>query len=316
MTPLILALALTAKAPAVADTTYSSVVVKPKQTISWIALRYLGGYSPAIYDTLAMDNPNVANLKRLKGGESIRLRRSMDRRKLTAERQIEIASRQAVVTTLRGEGEIRRADGATSPLAANIFLATGDEIRIGKGASAELVIDNQSVLRLRENSRLRIMGVQDASLANGRKAGTRVALDAGALWVKVRSWAGPLVGFEVRLPSVIAGVHGTVFETTVAADSTQTVAVREGVVSVTELREGGREIRLGQGQSVSVQPGKPLEPPAAAPRKNTLSPAPWPEEFQDPESPVETKVNSNETSTNDKNSAGSVNPKCHAEIPN
>lgn len=309
MTPLLLALALAAKVPASQETAYSTVTVRPRQTVSWIALRYLGAYSPAILDSIKSDNPSLTDLPRLKGGESIRLRRSLDRRKLSAERQIELASRQAVVTTVRGQGEIRRANGAASPLEANQFLSTGDEIRVGAGSSVELVIDNQSVLRLRENSRLRILGVQDAALANGRKAGTQVALDAGALWTKVRTWAGPLVGFEVRLPTVIAGVHGTVFETSVAADSSQAVAVYEGVVSVRELRESGREIRLGQGQAVSVRPGVALEAPVGSPRK--LAPVEWPDEFQDPWSPVEKQVKQNAADKSLESASGTVEPKCH-----
>lgn len=310
MTPLILALAISTHAQVACDSVYSNVVVRPRQTVSWLALRYLGGFSPAIADTLRMDNPGIPDLGKLRGGETLRLRRSMDRRPLPPDRQIELASRQAVVTTIKGQGEIRRANGSIEPLAANRFLSTGDEVRLGAGASAELVIDNQSVLRLRENSRLRIQGVQDASLARGRKAGTRVALDAGSLWVKVRTWAGPLVGFEVSLPSVIAGVHGTVFETTVKEDTTQIVAVREGVVAVRELREGGKEVELSKGQTISVHPNDPMgEPtaPAVAPE------APWPEEFQDTDVPVDAKVRQRGVGKANHSSAKPIPPDSECE---
>lgn len=292
MTPLILALALAAQSPAVADSQFSTVVVRPNQSASWIAIRYLGAYSAAIRDTLKMDNPSIADLNLLKGGETLRLRRSMDRRKLSAERQIELASRQAVVTALRGQGELRRADGSTIPLSSNLFLSTGDEVRVGAGSSAELIIDNQSVLRLRENSRLRILGIQDEALANGRKAGTRVALDVGSLWVKVRTWAGPLVGFEVRLPTVIAGVHGTVFETKATADSSQTVSVFEGVVGVRTLLDEAREIKITRGQSVAVRPGAALEAPAAAPvEAPRQAPVPsFKDEFPDPDSSIDVQT--------------------------
>jgi hypothetical protein len=285
MTPLILALALAVQPAVAADSLFSSVVVRPNQSASWIAIRYLGAFSPAIRDTMKMDNPSIADLDRLKGGETLRLRRSMDRRKLPAERQIELASRQAVVTAIRGQGDLRRADGSTVPLSSNLFLSTGDEVRIGAGSSAELIIDNQSVLRLRENSRLRIFGIQDEALANGRKAGTRVALDVGSLWVKVRTWAGPLVGFEVRLPTVIAGVHGTIFETTAGADSSQSVSVFEGVVGVRSLLDETREIKVTQGQSVTTRPGATLAAPPEASRKMPIPS--FKDEFQDPDSSVD-----------------------------
>lgn len=303
MTPLLLALAISSHAQVATDTAFSNVVVRPRQTVSWIAFRYLGGFSSAIADTLRMDNPKISDLGKLCGGETIRLRRSMDRRALPPQRQIELASRQAVVTTIKGQGEIRKANGSIEPLAANRFLSSGDEIRLGAGASAELVIDNQSVLRLRENSRLRIQGLQDTSLAQGRKAGTRVALDAGSLWVKVRTWAGPLVGFEVRLPSVIAGVHGTVFETSVMDDATQKVAVREGVVSVRELREGGKEVKLAKGQEITAKPDAPLGEPTAP---KDAPPAVWPEEFQDTDAPLDAKALNKENRKANKASASGV----------
>lgn len=277
MIAILLALSIAGNATPKSDTAFSSLVVRPRQTVSWLAFRHLGAFDKAILDTLKLDNPSLTELPRLKGGETLRLRRSMDRRPLSPARQIALASRQGVVTTLKGTGELRRASGELVPLAVNTFLAVGDEIRTGPATAAEVVIDNQSVLRLRENSRLRLLGVQDSVTTAGRKAGTRVALESGALWVKVRKWAGPLVGFEVRLPSTIAGVHGTIFEATVAKDSTESVYVVEGIVSVREQRAGGMEVKLERGQKVSTRPGAPLGTPSAA----RASTAPWPAELLD-----------------------------------
>jgi len=266
MISLALALTLLSGAASPSDSLYSNVVVRSRETVSWLAMRHLGAFDPAIRDTLKLDNPAIPDLDKVAVGQTLRLRRSMDRRPLPPERQIAMASRQAVVTTLKGTGEVRLKSGQLVPLGANTFLSAGDEIRLGAGSVAELVIDNQSILRLRENSRLRLLDIQGPSADKGRKAGTRVALDQGALWVKVRKWAGPLVGFQVRLPSTIAGVHGTIFETTVGADSTQTVAVREGEVSVTELRDGGQEIRLRAGQKVVATAAGILGKPQAETR--------------------------------------------------
>lgn len=277
MIAILLALSIAATPAPKTDTAFSTVVVRARQTASWLSFRHFGAYDKAILDTLKLDNPTIANLAKLQGGETLRLRRSMDRRPLSPARQIALASRQGVVTTLKGTGEIRRASGELLPLDVNTFLAVGDEVRTGPASAAELVIDNQSVLRLRENSRLRLLGVQDSAVTGTRKAGTRVALESGALWVKVRKWAGPLVGFEVRLPSTIAGVHGTIFEATIGADSTETVHVVEGIVSVREQRAGGLEVKLERGQKVSTRPGGSLGLPSAA-RPASQD---WPEELLD-----------------------------------
>lgn len=277
MIAILLALSIAATAAPKPDTTYSTVVVRARQTTSWLSFRHLGAFDKAILDTLKIDNPAIPNLAKLQGGETLRLRRSMDRRPLSPARQIAMASRQGVVTTIKGTGELRRASGELFPLEVNTFLAVGDEIRTGAGAAAEIVIDNQSVLRLRENSRLRLLGVQDSAMTGTRKAGTRVALETGALWVKVRKWAGPLVGFEVRLPSTIAGVHGTIFEATVGKDSTESVYVVEGIVSVREQRAGGLEVKLERGQKVTTRPGGTLGLPTAA----RPAAQEWPEELLD-----------------------------------
>lgn len=277
MIAILLAFSIAATAAPKPDTAYSSVIVRPRQTASWLAFRHLGAFDRNILDTLKLDNPTIPDLAKLKGGETLRLRRSMDRRPLSPARQIAMASRQGVVTTIKGTGELRRASGELLPLAVNTFLAVGDEIRTGAGTAAEIVIDNQSVLRLRENSRLRLLGVQDSAVTGGRKAGTRVALETGALWVKVRKWAGPLVGFEVRLPSTIAGVHGTIFEASVGPDSTESVYVVEGVVAVREQRAGGLEVKLERGQKVSTRPDRTLGAPSS-PRSSS---PPWPMEFQE-----------------------------------
>lgn len=252
MLSIFLAIAL-AKAPtAPADTNFSALKVGPKQSISWISLRHFGAFDKGIFDTLRMDNPKVPNWNKLQPGSTLMLRRSLDRRPLPPQRQVELASRKAVVTTMTGSGEVRRKDGTLQPLASNLFLVAGDEIRTTKGSSAEIVIDNQSLLRLRENSRLRLLGIQDTVGAKGGKAGTRVALDAGNLWVKVRHWAGPLVGFEVKLPSIIAGVHGTTFETRVDSISGEMVMVREGEVSVTTVANPSQSLRVVKGFKAEI----------------------------------------------------------------
>lgn len=239
--------------PAEADSLFRTVEVGPSQTLSWLAFRQFGAYDETILAALQRDNPSLRDPDLLQTGQKLRFRRSLDRRALPPGDQIERASRKAVATLVRGEVKLVRGGAAPVPLTANAFLRPGDRVITGPGAMAELVIDNQSVLRLRELSILSLVAFQDPTTrGQGRTAGTRVDLAAGRLWTKVRKWAGPLVGFEVRMPRAVAGVHGTIFTTEVAADSSSSVEVVEGVVSVRELREQAHELRLEQGQRVEV----------------------------------------------------------------
>jgi len=244
------------------DSLFYKVVVAKGQTLSWIGLRHLGAWTPQIATQVATDNPGLhPNL--VKDGDALRLRRSLDRRSLPPTQQISLASRRAVVTRVQGSVDRISPNGTAHPLSANEFLAAGDRIRTGPGSIAELVIDNQSILRLRENSKLSINAIQDSGRLKNREAGTQVGLDLGKVWVKVRKWAGPIVGFEVRLPTAIAGVHGTIFECAARADSSGEVRVHEGVVGVAGVadRAAKSEVKVVHGNRVDVSSQGAVSPP-------------------------------------------------------
>lgn len=241
--------ALVAPAPE-PDSLFGKVKVGPSQTASWIAFRQLGAWTPEIAIRVKADNPDIQDLNQLTAGQILRLRRSLDQRQLTPAQQISKAIRKAVVTYVKGEGKILRNGEAPSPLRANEFLSPGDKITTNTGAVVELVIDNQSVLRLRDKTVLALAAIQDSS--NNSKTGTSVALEIGSIWTKVRKWAGPLVGFQVKMPNGVAGVHGTTFECFVANDSSGFVKVHEGLVGVSG-RLQTMETPVPAGKSVLVK---------------------------------------------------------------
>jgi hypothetical protein len=242
------------------DSLFYKTVVAKGQTLSWIGLRHLGAWTPEIAQRVIADNPGLRS-GAPKEGTELRLRRNLDRRALSPAQQVSLASRRAVATRTLGIVDRIASDGSIHPLVADEFLSPGDRIRTGPGGVAELIIDNQSILRLRENSQIAFVAIQDSTRLKDRQAGTRVSLDLGRVWVKVRKWAGPLVGFEVRLPTAVAGVHGTIFECTVRADSSGEVSVLEGLVGVV----GGHartETKVPAGQRVELSPKGDVSPTA------------------------------------------------------
>jgi len=233
------------------DSLFLKVVSGPSQTLSWIGLRNFGAWTPDIATQVLRDNPQLREAP-LVAGQTLRLRKSLDRRGLPPLQQIQMASRRAVVTRVAGSVQCIQADGASRPLVDDQFLQAGDRIVTGPQSMAELIIDNQSVLRLRANSQLDLVLLQDSLKLASNKAATQVRLGFGRVWTKVRKWAGPLVGFQVRMPSAIAGVHGTIFECQVASDSSSRVWVEEGVVGVQGLGADTTEYPVGRGQTVQV----------------------------------------------------------------
>lgn len=123
----------------------------------------------------------------------------------------------------------------------------------------ELIIDNQSILRVRANSQLELVRIQDSGKLAAKQAGTQVKLSLGRVWTKVRKWAGPLVGFEVRMPQSIAGVHGTIFECQANPDLSSQVWVEEGVVGVRKNEADSSETILTRGQSAQTDPTGRIE---------------------------------------------------------
>lgn len=212
--------------------------VRKGQTVSFIAFQKYGAYNDSIAGILKADNPQIPDLDLVAVGQVLHLRKDEKApvaTELDPQRRILMASRKAVVTLAQGSGEIRRAKGGREPLAANRFLSTGDSILTGTDGLAEIIVDNQSVLRLAPGTEVRLTAIQEPQKPTGAEARaflTRFSLLHGKTWTKVQKWAGSMVAFQVQMPNAIAGVHGTVFENSVAVDSSSSVSVFQGEVGV------------------------------------------------------------------------------------
>lgn len=218
---------------------FEDVVVRRGQTASYIAFSKYGLFNDSIAALLKADNPSLANLDDIKVGQTLRIRKAaaapLEAARANPQKTVQLASRRAIVTLASGTGSIRRANGAIEPLKANASLGKGDAVTTGPDGYAELVIDNQSILRLNRGTEVRLSSIQEPRSPNSkdqRPYVTRLALLRGKTWTHVQKWAGAIVNYQIQLPTAIAGVHGTVFETEVAADSSGAVGVIEGEVGV------------------------------------------------------------------------------------
>ena len=238
-------------APPPATEAFSSLTPGADQSASWIAFREFGAWTPEIREQMRIDNPQVDLDTPLKG-VPLRLRRSLDTRALTSLQKIQIGTRKAVAVRVHGSVERILPGGNAAPLRENEFLPAGTWIETRTGGSAELVIDNQSILRVRENSRVALESIQDSAKGGKAQWFTQVFLERGALWTKVRRWAGPLVQHRVRLPNGIAGVHGTIFECSARPDHSSEVEVFEGLVGVAGAKSP--ETLVAQGQKIDLDP--------------------------------------------------------------
>jgi hypothetical protein len=136
---------------------------------------------------------------------------------------------------------------ANSLLEAGEELFEGDRLISGNGSSAILKI-GQHRLRLGPAAHLLIMRANEGADL------FRLSLQLGRLWACVQKGVTAAVNFRVETPAAIAGVRGTLFSVSVAADGTTWVGVSEGIVDVASS-EGGGMVRLPAGSETTIHPG-------------------------------------------------------------
>jgi hypothetical protein len=147
----------------------------------------------------------------------------------------------------------RGGEGDEIGLSSGDLLYAEDVLRTGADSTLEVRTPDGSLLRVRQNSSLRM---NDRRLTEG--AGSSVSLFLGRLWCKVSKLLRGR-SFHVETPTIVAGVRGTRYEVASYDDGTALVAVEEGNV---ELETEDRTVEVAQGQAVETEydapPGAPM----------------------------------------------------------
>ena len=156
---------------------------------------------------LLVDNSDPKDPSRCFEGETLLFRRSADHGPLPPEPQVTMASSQAVVTLVYGDGEVVRANGTKEVLSANMFLAPGDFVSAQAGSKVELIVGKQNVVRLHGPTRLSLVA-DPSSVSRESRPRPQLRSFTGGIWAKVANRAWSLVHFELPLPNALSGVHG------------------------------------------------------------------------------------------------------------
>ncbi len=107
-------------------------------------------------------------------------------------------------------------------------LKKESEIKTGIESRAELVTDNNSVLRVGENSHYLIEQLKSGDSRDK----TEGKLFKGRLWAKIKKVTGKESEFNTRTTTAVAAVRGTVFRMDVLQDSLTELYVYNGTVEV------------------------------------------------------------------------------------
>ena len=145
----------------------------------------------------------------------------------------QVAARQAVVTYIYGDVQVRHGTGGWEAARLNEALQATDAVRTGAGARGEISLGTDGYVRISENSHLLITSL-DSSGVTGFQA------IVGGLWVNLEKALAGDSRFEVKMPTAIASVKGTVFR----------CEVDESGESSTYVYDGNVELDVGDSRSV------------------------------------------------------------------
>ena len=135
-------------------------------------------------------------------------------------------------------------------------LRAGDRIRTTDNSSAIITFFEGSVIELKSNTEV---GITELIIEVGPKS-TTISLEQtiGTTINRVQKLVDTASSYEIDTPSAVAAVRGTEYEVVVLSDSTTTVIVTEGNVSVTAQ---GVSVLVSDDEQTTVLPGEPPSTP-------------------------------------------------------
>ena len=208
--------------------------VKKGESVSLICIDYYGYYGAELAKAVLKDNPSLKDLNLIYPGQAITLHNPDYKSEKPApanpvfERRMQ--AMQGVVTYVEGDALLVPKGGkAKQKLVPNTIVYPGDVVQTMASGRVEMIVNRETVVRLKENTRMSIDAFRDTGTSVGS---TKMGFSLGSIWTKMKQFRDKISRFELELPTAIAGVHGTVYEATVDKDSSSEVKVYTGEVAV------------------------------------------------------------------------------------
>lgn len=158
----------------------------------------------------------------------------------------------AVVVELKGGVLIKGEDEKKwEKCEENEPLFEGDLIKTEKNAFAQIIFEDESMVRLQENSILEIKKMSE----DRENKQTVLKLNLGKVILFVEKIIYPLTKFEVQTPTAIAGVRGTEFAVETTGEETD-IGAFSGNIGVRSILKSGKEseeIFLGENEETTVE---------------------------------------------------------------
>lgn len=133
-------------------------------------------------------------------------------------------------------------------------VAEGEYIQTGPGAKLELALRDGSKLRVAENSTLRVNSLLFQSGSRRRQFDMKV--ETGRVWASVNKAIGGESTFDIRTPSAVAGVRGTVFRVDLDEEAT-VIKVYAGAVAVRNIPVYANQEAVDAARNGAAPAGRP-----------------------------------------------------------
>lgn len=157
---------------------------------------------------------------------------------------------------------VRQVEGALDANVRELSLQdnvySNERINTGSDSAARLIFSDQTILSIGADSNV----VLDRFVFDADPDKSTVALSMTKGVLRFVSGKLPKDVYQIRTPTALIGIRGTIFEVIVAANGATTVNVTEGAVAVSA---GGTTASVSAGQTTSVAPGAGPTPPAPTP---------------------------------------------------
>ncbi|MCX5907790.1 MAG: FecR domain-containing protein [Deltaproteobacteria bacterium] len=232
---------------------FQIIKVRKGDTVSYLSFKIYGRFDPRLAELLKKENPRIKDIDWIYPGQEIRFpspeamnRHLSEKLSTPMKDQVEakeppppkellaktpVRFKKGVITFLEGQVQVKKAeDKDWTSARPNMIVTEKDQIKVLDHSRAELILDNQAVMRLSENTLLTIEKLEEERTT--QKETTRMGLPLGTLWVRVTKLFNRTSRYDVSTPTAIAGVQGTTYQVQVNKDRVTSIQVFQGAVNV------------------------------------------------------------------------------------
>lgn len=163
--------------------------------------------------------------------------------------------RSILIYQLEGKAEIEREGSGTITAANNLYLESGDKVRLDKDSSMRLKLDDDKYIMVEENS---VISIQAEGSDNDSK--TSISLEQGATTNEIQNKLTEQSTYEVNSPNSIMAVRGTIFRAEGYMDENgkkQTkISTFDGTVGFQPIAPDGtkqEEVLIEEGKEAVIQ---------------------------------------------------------------